>query len=168
MKKVIVVLAVIAVLAFPAGATAAHPVVMDVVHHADAFPRTTRCYPASTLHRMVGGVSPGTYLMGIAQQSTNRMWLNNRLVCKPLLSFQQGGPLTERTLDAFVTVGHEAAHLRGVHNESRATCAGVKFTWSYLRWTGDLDYFGRDWIRRHLLSNRGRSAGYELGHCLIV
>ena len=100
--------------------------------------------------------------------TTRHVWLDQRAVRQPVTKYVMNGTLNGRTVLAISTIGHEAAHLRGVKNERAAMCAGAKFAYGYLRDTGAFRDYSASRIKSVLLNDSGRPAAYKLnGTCPI-
>jgi hypothetical protein len=76
--------------------------------------------------------------------------------------------LTNWTVDAIATIGHEASHLRGSHNERIAECAGVRFAYSYLHQIGAFREYDAAGVKSQLLDDSGRPAEYKLHHTCAI
>ena len=168
---------VVAVFAFPAGAQAMsvpHAVEDVILATNDQYtvrpvvirPGLARCVSGTTLARLsYSSLAEASTLMGLAEHSTGKTWFHAKRVCQQIVAYARTGRLYDTTVAALATVGHEAAHVRGVRNEARAECAGVRFAWRYLKESGAFAKYAVGGIRRTLLSglNAYRSAEYRLG-----
>ena len=70
-----------------------------------------------------------------------------RVVCEPIVHWKRTGTLTNWTVQGFVTIGHEAAHLRSVRPERTAECLGVRFAYAYMQRNGVFDSYRRSSVQ---------------------
>jgi hypothetical protein len=142
--------------------------VVRIVHATGTGVRAVRCASTSEINYLHGQPNSTRPLAGLAQPRTRKIWLNSRYTCRPLTAYASSGQLKYGTVEALVTVGHEASHLRSVRSESRAECLGVRFAYAWLRRTGAFERFDERQVRHILLDDSSRSARYRLnGMCSL-
>jgi len=150
--------ATVAMLALPAlaSATPAAPEVHGVWRATGTHVKSLNC-------DRIGGARVGEALIGARWVS-----LDAKRTCDPLVDYKRTGSLTNWTIDALVTVGHEAAHLRHVTNEARAECLGVRFAWAWMKRNGVFSTYVAAPIKRQLLDDSNRRPAYKLrGTCAL-
>lgn len=126
-----------------------------------------RCITGTSLANMTG--SRSTLGLTLAPAAGwPHVFLHENAVCKPITAYATSGDLYNTTVDAYVTIGHEAAHFHGIHNEREAECAGVRFAYSYLGRIGAYRTYTRSGVRATLLDDSGRPPAYKLrGTCAL-
>ena len=100
--------------------------------------------------------------MGLADSDTREVSFDRERVCDPIVEWRRTGRVSNWTVSAIVTVGHEAAHLRSVHNESKAECLGVHFADAYMSRQGIYRSYVRSEIVAQLMDNSPRPKAYWL------
>ena len=102
--------------------------------------------------------------LGLADVNTRDVWFGRQSVCYPILKYRRTGRLTDATLTALITVGHEAAHLRNewYSDEQEAECSGTQFAFRWLTQQGAFDRYDRQTVINKLRDNRQRAPGYWL------
>jgi hypothetical protein len=120
-----------------------------------------------SLNRLFGQYSGRSEVLGLHDPRTGETWLHATWVCEVLDTHMRTGRLSNWTVDALVIVGHEAAHARGIDNESKAECAGVKWAWWYMNRTHVFVKYDPNGVKAQLLDNSNRPAAYKLRGCWL-
>lgn len=126
--------------------------------------RDVRCVTGFTLRNLGGSA----ITMGMTDSYEHRVWFHEQRVCQPIERYTETGRLTNFTVDAFATIGHEAAHYHGTHSEREAECQGVRWAYSYLKRIGVMRTYDAADIRATLLDDSPRPPAYKLhGTCAL-
>jgi hypothetical protein len=114
----------------------------------------------TTVDNLYCWTQQSTGMVGLAHPGT--VDFDARYVCDPLVEFVRTGQLTTLTLEALTTIGHEAAHLRGVYSESKAECLGIRFAYGWLDRYDVFARYDRNIVREYLYDNEDRGPAYKL------
>jgi hypothetical protein len=106
---------------------------------------------------------------GVTDPDMLQTWFSKKYVCDTLDRYANDARLTIGVEDALITVGHEAAHQRGVRRERAAECAGIHFAYSYLHMQKMFKKYDARSIALHLLDDSYRPSAYKVrGMCYIA
>jgi hypothetical protein len=122
--------------------------------------KSVTCVSESKMRKLTG-YGPA---LGLADVTTRDVWFDRQSVCYPILKYLRTGRLTDATLTALITVGHETAHLRSdrYRDEQAAECFGTQFAFRWLSQQGTFDRYDRQAVINKLRDNRHRAPGYWL------
>ena len=101
-------------------------------------------------------------VLGVANSYTREVRIDGKL-CYAVADWWQTGDLSKGAMLGLIVIGHEAAHMRGVHNESTANCAGVNFAYRYMKRNGTFKRYDERKIAFELVSNKDWPPAYRLG-----
>ncbi len=98
-------------------------------------------------------------MLGVANSYTREVRIDGKL-CYAVADWWQTGDLSKGAMLGLIVIGHEAAHMRGVHNESTANCAGVNFAYRYMKRNGTFKRYDERKIAFELVSNKDWPPAY--------
>jgi hypothetical protein len=101
-------------------------------------------------------------VLGVANSYTREVRIDG-LLCTALTYWWRTGNLNDRAMLGLIVTGHEAAHMRGVRDESAANCAGVNFAYRYMKQRGTFRRYDERKIAFNLTSNKDWPPAYKLG-----
>jgi hypothetical protein len=108
-------------------------------------------------------------VLGTTYRYTREVRIDGEL-CYDVTDWWATGYLSNSAMLGLIVIGHEAAHMRGVRNESAANCAGVNFAYRYMKRRGTFKRYDERKIAFKLVSNKNWPPAYELGRtpCLLA
>ena len=99
---------------------------------------------------------------------TGQVVVDRNLVCAPIETYGGTRRLTNLTITALTTIGHEAAHARGVRSERTAECAGIRFAYRWMKSHGTLLEYDAAGVVADLMDDSNRPPAYKLrGTCSL-
>jgi hypothetical protein len=162
LRRLVVLIGIGGVLIVPATAhTAVAPPVVWAAWKATGTPvRSLECVSAAQIRKITG------QSLTAATNLRDRRVLLQAIHCTSLERHQATGQLNGWVPSAYITIGHEAAHLRGVRSERKAECAGVRFAYAYMKRIGIFAKYSESSLVHFLLDDSRRDPAAKLnGTC---